>query len=68
MGQLVAAEARKAGDEIGAIVTSKDSDQLIGKLRGHDAAIDFLKTSESPRRDRQSALRFGAAELTITPQ
>ena len=41
MGQLVAAEARKAGDEVGAVITSKDSDQLIEKLRGHDAAIDF---------------------------
>ena len=45
MGQLVAAEARKAGDEIGAIITSKESesdhDQLIEKLSGHDVAIDF---------------------------
>ena len=45
MGQLVAAEARKAGDEVGAVVTSKDnsldSDQLVEKLRGHDVAIDF---------------------------
>ena len=45
MGQLVAAEARKAGDEVGAIIRSKDGelaiDQLIEKLRGHDAAIDF---------------------------
>jgi 4-hydroxy-tetrahydrodipicolinate reductase len=45
MGQLVAAEARKAGDEIGAVVTSKDQnlsvDQLAEKLRGHDVAIDF---------------------------
>ena len=45
MGQLVAAEARKAGDEVGAVLTSKDnsldSDQLAEKLRGHDVAIDF---------------------------
>ena len=41
MGQLVAAEARKAGDEIGVVVTSKDRDQLTEKLRGHDVAIDF---------------------------
>jgi 4-hydroxy-tetrahydrodipicolinate reductase len=45
MGQLVAAEARKAGDEIGAIIRSKDgeskNDELIEKLRGHDVAIDF---------------------------
>ena len=45
MGQLVAAEARKAGDEVGAVITSKEStlgvDELSGKLRGHDVAIDF---------------------------
>ena len=45
MGQLVAAEARKAGDEMGAVVTSKECDlsvdQLAEKLRGHDAVIDF---------------------------
>jgi 4-hydroxy-tetrahydrodipicolinate reductase len=41
MGQLVAAEARKAGDEVGAVLTSKDSDQLAKKLSGHDVAIDF---------------------------
>ena len=45
MGQLVAVEARKAGDEIGAVLTSKDDDlsvnQLAEKLRGHDVAVDF---------------------------
>ncbi len=45
MGQLVASEARKAGDEIGAVITSNDAqlsvDDLTEKLRGHDAAIDF---------------------------
>jgi 4-hydroxy-tetrahydrodipicolinate reductase len=45
MGQLVAAEARKAGDEVGVVVTSKDQelsvDQLAEKLCGHDVAIDF---------------------------
>ena len=45
MGQLVAAEARKAGDEVGVVITSKESElsfeQLAEKLRGHDAAIDF---------------------------
>jgi len=40
MGQLVAAEARKAGDEVGIVCTSKE-DALSGKLTGHDAAIDF---------------------------
>ncbi|HEX2267959.1 MAG TPA: 4-hydroxy-tetrahydrodipicolinate reductase [Pyrinomonadaceae bacterium] len=45
MGHMVAAEARKRGDELGAIITSSDKDlsidQLGGKLSGHDAAIDF---------------------------
>ena len=45
MGQLVAAGARKGGDEIGVVLTSKDLelsvDQLAEKLRGHDVAIDF---------------------------
>ena len=40
MGQLVAGEARKAGDEVGAVLTSKDG--VWGeKLQGHDVAIDF---------------------------
>ena len=45
MGQLVAAAARKAGDEVGAVITSNESaltvDELSQKLRGHDVAIDF---------------------------
>ena len=41
MGQLVAAEAHKAGDEVGAVITSKDCDQLAEKISGHDVAIDF---------------------------
>ncbi|HJS23347.1 MAG TPA: dihydrodipicolinate reductase C-terminal domain-containing protein [Pyrinomonadaceae bacterium] len=41
MGQLVAAEARKAGDEVGAVITSKESNHLAEKLAGHDVAIDF---------------------------
>lgn len=45
MGQLVTAEARAAGDEVGAVVTSveKDlkADQLKEKISGHDVAIDF---------------------------
>jgi 4-hydroxy-tetrahydrodipicolinate reductase len=39
MGQLVAAEARKAGDEIGAVFTSKDKG--LEQLSGHDVAVDF---------------------------
>jgi 4-hydroxy-tetrahydrodipicolinate reductase len=45
MGQLVASLARKAGDEIGYVVTSANTNQTIDefaqRLRGHDAAIDF---------------------------
>ncbi len=45
MGQLVAAGARKGGDEIGIVLTSNDGelpvDQLAEKLSGHDVAIDF---------------------------
>ena len=45
MGQLVAAEARKGGDDVGTIITSEDSaedvDQLSASLQGHDAVIDF---------------------------
>jgi 4-hydroxy-tetrahydrodipicolinate reductase len=45
MGQLVAGIARKAGDEVGTVLTSKDAslpvDQLAEKLRGHDVAVDF---------------------------
>jgi 4-hydroxy-tetrahydrodipicolinate reductase len=45
MGQLVAAGARRAGDEIGGALTSEDRgltvEQLAEKLRGHDVAIDF---------------------------
>lgn len=45
MGQMVAAEARNRGDEIGAVIAGDDKnlsiDQLADKLRGHDAAIDF---------------------------
>jgi len=45
MGQLVQSEAQKKKDEVGSILSSKDdaltSDELINRLRGHDAAIDF---------------------------
>ena len=41
MGHLVAAEARKAGDEVGAVIASREGDQLGEKLPGHDVAIDF---------------------------
>ena len=45
MGHMVAAEARRRGDDVGAVIASSDKDlsidQLAEKLRGHDAAIDF---------------------------
>ena len=45
MGQMVAAGARKAGDEVGVVLTSKEGvlpvEQLTEKLRGHDVAVDF---------------------------
>ena len=41
MGQLVEAAARIGGDEVGAVLTSKDSSLLVEKLRGHDVAVDF---------------------------
>jgi 4-hydroxy-tetrahydrodipicolinate reductase len=40
MGQLVAAEARKADDEVGVVFTSKES-VLAEKLQGHDVVVDF---------------------------
>ena len=40
MGQLVAAEVKKAGDDVGAVFSSKEG-ALTEKLRGHDVAIDF---------------------------
>lgn len=45
MGQLVASQARAAGDEIGETLTSKESarsiEEMASLLRGHDVAIDF---------------------------
>jgi ketopantoate reductase len=45
MGQLIAAEAKKAGDEIDHVATSRQLpisiDELANKLRGHDVVIDF---------------------------
>ena len=45
MGQLVACQARAAGDEVGVTLDSAASsqsiDELVSTLRGHDVAIDF---------------------------
>jgi len=56
MGQLVAAEARKAGDEVGALLTSKDVGDLSDKLRGHDVAIDF-SVGETVLRNVEACVR-----------
>ena len=62
MGQLVADKARKAGDEIGATLRSKNGDldasQLAQALRGHDAAIDF-SVGESVLRNVEAAALAG---------
>jgi 4-hydroxy-tetrahydrodipicolinate reductase len=53
MGQLVAAQAKKAGNEIGVIVKSGErglnADELGEKLGGHDVAIDFSVGESVPR-------------------
>lgn len=62
MGHMVAAAAQKRGDEIGAVVTSGDKDltidQLAGKLRGHDAAIDF-SIADAVLKNIEAAVRAG---------
>src|SRR6267143_945282 len=49
MGQLVIAQARNAGDEVGVVLGSSDvtrsSEELSAELRGHDVAIDFSVAS-----------------------
>ena len=64
MGQLVAAQARKAGDEIGTILTSEDALATFpDKLFGHDVAIDFSLADAVPlsveacRRELQTRAR-----------
>jgi len=56
MGQLVAAEARKAGDEIGAVIMSRESSQLVDQLSGHDVAIDF-SVGEAVLRNLEGCVR-----------
>jgi 4-hydroxy-tetrahydrodipicolinate reductase len=45
MGSVVLARAREMGHEIGVVLNINDAglrpDQMVAKLRGHDAAIDF---------------------------
>jgi 4-hydroxy-tetrahydrodipicolinate reductase len=53
MGQLVAAQAKQAGDEIGCIVRSIESalkpNELGEKVSGHDVVIDFSVGEAVPR-------------------
>ena len=60
MGQLVAVLARNAGDEIGAILTSRDSirssAELSAELRGHDVVIDFSTAGSVPKSVESCAL------------
>jgi 4-hydroxy-tetrahydrodipicolinate reductase len=62
MGQLVAAEATAASDEVATIVTSNDRDlkpdELSGKLRGHDVGIDF-SVGEAVLRNIEACARAG---------
>jgi len=62
MGQLVAAEANAAGDQVGTIVTSRDRDssshEVADKLRGHDVAIDF-SVGEAVLRNIEACARAG---------
>ena len=48
MGRLVRSLAEAGGDEVGRVITSRDSslgvDQLVESLRGHDAVVDFSVT------------------------
>ena len=64
MGQMVKAGARKAGDEIGLVITSKDGarpvDQLLEELRGHDVAIDF-SIGDAVLKNVEACARAGVA-------
>jgi len=57
MGQLVEAGARKNGDEVGVVITSKD-DLTPDQLRGHDVAIDF-SVGEAVLRTIEACARAG---------
>ena len=62
MGQLVAAEAKAAGDEVGTTITSVDKtltpDQVADKIRGHDVAIDF-SVGEAVLKNIEACARAG---------
>lgn len=62
MGQLVEQLARDAGDEIGAILTSRDSastvDEIAASLKGHDVAIDFT-VGDAVAKNVEACVRAG---------
>ena len=62
MGQLVAAEARAAGDEVGAVVTSKEGDLNLNQLKdrfvAHDVVIDF-SVGEAVLKNIEACARAG---------
>jgi 4-hydroxy-tetrahydrodipicolinate reductase len=62
MGQLVASKAKKAGDEIACIVTSKDAEssagQLSSKLKGLDVVVDF-SVGDAVQRNIEASVRAG---------
>jgi len=64
MGQLVASQARAAGDEIGATLTSRDAQRTVGEVTGllldHDAAIDF-SVGKAVARNVEACARAGVA-------
>lgn len=63
MGQLVESQARSAGDQIGAILTSRDSasnaiEEMAAALEGHDVAIDF-SVGNAVARNVEACVRAG---------
>lgn len=63
MGQLVESQARSGGDQIGAILTSRDSasrviDEIVASLEGHDVAIDF-SVANAVARNVEACVRAG---------
>ena len=62
MGQLVEQLARDANDEIGAILTSRDSASTVAgiaaSLKGHDVAIDFT-VGDAVAKNVEACVRAG---------
>ncbi|HEV2864081.1 MAG TPA: dihydrodipicolinate reductase C-terminal domain-containing protein [Pyrinomonadaceae bacterium] len=62
MGRLVAALAADGGDEVGAVVSSRESslgaEELAEVLRGHDAVVDFT-VAEAVRRNAEACALAG---------